>query len=183
VTRPLVAPLALCALALLAVAPEPLPAPGDTRPLCPRTTIAVVEQIDSSRAHTGDRFTFRTVDEASASDGTPIPAESIGYGIIAVAKHAERAGKPGYLVLEARFVGLPNGSHVPIVIDRLAASHDIVSGGTANAPVFLGVIPYVNYGVGAFDFLHHGKDATIPFGTRIPVFIGDDVAMGTCRQR
>jgi hypothetical protein len=183
VNRPVVASLSAAALALLGVAPAPSPTPSDTRPLCARATIAVVEQIDSSRAHTGDRFTFRTVDDASAPDGTPIPAQSIGYGLIAAASHAQRGGKPGYLALEARFVTLPNGAHVPIVIDRFVPSHAIIAGGTANAPVFLGVIPFVSYGSGAYDFLHHGKDATIPFGTRIPVFVGDDIAAGTCRPR
>ena len=44
------------------------------------------------------------------------------------------------------------------------------------------MIPIVGYAVGGYDSLHHGKDATIPRGTRVGVFIGDDAALGTCRQ-
>jgi hypothetical protein len=177
--------LASSAFALLAAAPHPAPSPTppDTRPLCVRTTIAIVEQLDSSRTVSGQRFTFRTVDAATAPDGTVLPTESIGYGIVAHASHGQRSGVPGYLALEARFVIAPSGAHVPIVIDHVVPSDAIVSGGTADAPFFLGIIPIVSYGVGVYNFVHHGKDATIPFGTRIPAFVGDDVVLGTCRSR
>ena len=44
------------------------------------------------------------------------------------------------------------------------------------------MIPIVGYAVGGYDAMHHGKDATIARGTRVGVFVGDDAALGTCRQ-
>jgi hypothetical protein len=182
VNRLVVASLALCAPVFLAATPAPQPtATPDTRPLCVEASAALAEDVDSSWARTGDRFSFLTVDAVVASDGTPVPVGSHGEGIIASADHAKRGGIPGYLVLETRFVALANGRRIPVLIDPFTESGVFVHGSTANAPGFLGIIPYVSYGVGAYNFIHHGKDATVPRGTRLTVFVGDDALLDTCR--
>ncbi len=102
--------------------------------------------------------------------------------MVAIASHAGRGGQGGYLVLETRFLAPENGPHVPVVIDRGTDAAAVALGGSANAPGLLGMIPLVGYAVGGYDSLHHGKDATIPKGTRIPVLIGDGALLGTCRE-
>jgi hypothetical protein len=160
----------------------PTPIPLAQRPPCGRAMVAVLDDIDSARARAGDPFSFRIVDAATGPDGTAIPAGNIGYGVVAISSHAGRGGQGGYLVLETRFLAPANGPHVPVVIDRGSDAAAVALGGSANAPGLLGMIPLVGYAVGGYDSLHHGKDATIPKGTRIPVLIGDGAALGTCRS-
>jgi hypothetical protein len=173
----------LAAALLVAVAAVPLRAEtsGDSRPLCVHGLIAVDETIDSSRARSGEVFHYVLVDGVTAPDGTPIPSGTTGYGIVANASHAERGGRGGYLALETRFLMLPNGKHVQVIIDRFNDEVSTAAGSSANAPGVLGLIPIVGYAVGGYDSLHHGKDATIPRGTHIGIFLGDDAALGTCR--
>jgi hypothetical protein len=162
-------------------APGVAQTPADTRKPCLRTLVAVEDSIDSAHARAGDAFRFRIVDAATAPDGTAVPAGTLGYGVVANASHADRGGRPGYLALETRFFVLENGAHVPAIIDRARDEASTATGATANAPGFLGLIPIVGYAVGGYDAMHHGKDATIPRGTRVGVFVGDDAALGVCR--
>jgi hypothetical protein len=156
-------------------------APPDTRTACVRTLVALEDTLDSARAKGGDAFKFRLVEAARASDGTAVPAGTLGYGVVSNVQHAERGGRPGYLALEARFFVLGDGKHVTTIIDWATDQGSTAVGSTANAPYVLGLIPLVGYAVGGYDAMHHGKDATIPRGTRVAVFIGDDAALGTCR--
>ena len=140
------------------------------------------DTVDSARAKSGDVFKFQLAEAATAPDGTALPPGTPGYGVVANASHAERGGRAGYLALETRFFVLGDGRHVPAIIDRFTDVASSAVGATANAPGLLGLIPIVGYAVGGYDSLHHGKDATIPRGTRVGVFLGDDAALGTCRQ-
>jgi hypothetical protein len=169
-------------LAVCGVAPSGAQTTADTRPPCRHALVAMEETIDSSQAKSGDVFHFQLVDAATASDGTALPPGTRGYGVVANSAHAERGGRGGYLALEARFFMLGDGRHVPAIIDRFTDVAASAAGSSANAPGLLGLIPIVGYAVGGYDSLHHGKDATIPRGTRVGIFIGDDAALGTCRQ-
>lgn len=172
-------------LALTAAAPgsaqTPAAIPTDVRPPCMPALVALEDTIDSARSKSGEVFHFRIVDAATAPDGTPVPAGSLGYGVVANAAHAERGGRAGYLALETRFFVLADGKHVSAIVDRANDQASTAVGSSANAPGLLGLIPVVGYAVGGYDSLHHGKDATIPRGTRVGIFIGDDAALGTCR--
>jgi hypothetical protein len=175
---------AIATLLLIASGTVPLSAETstDARPPCTHALIAVDETIDSSHSHSGDVFHYVTVENVTAPDGTPVPSGTMGYGVVANAAHAERGGRGGYLALETRFVVLPSGKHVQIIIDRVNDEMSSAVGSSANAPGVLGLLPIVGYAVGGYDSLHHGKDATIPRGTRIGVFLGDDAALGMCRS-
>ncbi len=179
--RPFLRVLGAALVAAAGAVPLEAQAPADTRPLCAHGLIAVDETIDSSRARSGDVFKFVVADTITAADGTQVPSGTVGYGIVANASHAERGGRGGYLALEARFVVLAGGKHEQVVIDRFNDEQSSAVGGSANAPGLLGLIPIVGYAAGGYDSLHHGKDATIPRGTRIGIFLGDDAALGACR--
>jgi hypothetical protein len=168
-------------LAAAFATPARAQAPPDTRPPCVRTLVAMEDTLDSSKAKGGEVFKFRLVEPASAADGTLVPAGTLGYGIVSNVQHADRGGRPGYLAVETRFFVLGNGKHVAAIIDWATDAGSTAVGSTANAPYLLGLIPLVGYAVGGYDAMHHGKDATIPRGTRLAVFIGDDAALGACR--
>lgn len=152
----------------------------DNRPACARTDVVMTTDVDSAHARSGDAFGFKTVDPIRAPDGTPIPPGTPGYGVVAISQHAERGGRGGYVVIEARFLLLPN-EHVPVTIDWTTATRVAVTGASRNIPGIAGAIPFVGYVLGPYGFIHHGKDISIEPGTRIPVLVGDDVALATCR--
>jgi hypothetical protein len=179
--RPLHAAFGAAFVVAAAAVPLDAETMGDARPLCPHGLVAVDETIDSSRARAGDVFKFVVVDTVSATDGTQVPSGTVGYGVVANASHAGGGGRGGYLALETRFVVLPGGKHEQVIIDRFNDEQSTAVGSSANAPGVLGLIPIVGYAVGGYDSLHHGKDATIPRGTRMGIFLGDDAALGTCR--
>ncbi len=171
----------VASLPLGAQTPAPAPPQGDARPPCRYALVAVQDNVDSARAKAGDVWTFVLVDSVTTSDGTTVPRGTLGYGIVANAAHAGSGGRGGYLALETRFFVLDDGRHVQAIIDRASDQASSALGASANAPGVLGWIPIVGYAVGGYDAMHHGKDATIPRGTRVGVFIGDDAALGTCR--
>ena len=172
----------LSVLAVCGIAPSGAQTQADARPPCRHALVAMEDNVDSAHAKSGDIFRFALVDPATAPDGTALPPGTPGYGVVANSSHAERGGRAGYLALEARFFVLPDGRHVSAIIDRFTDVGSSAVGATANAPGLLGLIPIVGYAVGGYDSLHHGKDATIPRGTRVGVFVGDDAALGACRQ-
>ena len=148
---------------------------------CETAAAELVTQMDSAYVKPGDAFAFRITADVAASGSLPaIPEDSSGYGVVAVSQHAERQGRPGVLLLEARYIQLADGTHVPATIDR-TREDETTRGATANAPGFLGMIPFASYGLTAYAYIHHGKDATIAKGTKFYVVVGDDIATGACR--
>ena len=166
--------LALLVPLLLGVADQ------DTRPACVRAMAEMTTDVDSAHARSGDSFQFQTVEPARAPDGTAIPPGTRGFGVVAIAQHAERGGRGGYVVIETRFLALPN-AHVPVTIDWTTAARAAATGSSRNIPGFVGAIPFVGYVLGPYGFIHHGSDVTIAHGTRLPILVGDDVAIAACR--
>jgi hypothetical protein len=141
----------------------------------------LVDPVDSANANPGDSFRFRLADSAAGPDGTMMAAGTLGYGIVAAASHAKRGGIGGYVALEPRFLALGDGTHVPIIADRIYDSTTARTGSSRNAPGFFGAVPFAGYVLGPYGFLHHGSDVKIPAGTRLPVLVGDQLAQATCR--
>jgi hypothetical protein len=165
---------------VVALAPAPSRAYITDIPPCVRDTIYLESDIDTARARAGDPFVFRTFEAATAPGGVEVPANTVGYGVVAISHHADRGGRGGYVVLETRFIALPNGDHLGVTIDW-AAERATATGSSQNAPGFIGMIPFVGYVLGPYGFLHHGKDVTIPRGAHLPVILGDDQPTGGCR--
>jgi hypothetical protein len=166
--------------AVIAFAPTPSPAIGES-PACVRAIAALDADIDTARARAGDPFPFRIVHSVVALDGVAVPENAAGFGVVAVASHAQRGGRGGYVVIETRFVVLPNGTHMPVTIDWASAQGAAATGSSQNVPGFIGAVPFVGYVLGPYGFLHHGRDITIPRGAQIPVIVGDEEATGGCR--
>lgn len=150
------------------------------KPACPSVMVALEDDIDSGLARANDSFRFVTVDPVRLADGVLVPANTMGYGLVAVAHHAERGGLGGSLVLEARFVALGE-RHIPASIDWSTAGRAMASGASMNVPGIVGAIPFSGYLLAPYGYLHHGKDIVIPRGRQFPVLLGDEVATGACR--
>ena len=169
-----------CVAAVVALVSLPGAAPPSA-PSCLRAAVELTADLDTARARAGDPFAVRTAADAVAPDGTILPAQTPGYGIVAIAQHAERGGRGGYLVLEVRYLVTPAGAHVPATIDWAGAARATATGASQNIPGIVGAVPLVGYVLGPYAFLHHGRDVTLPRGTRLTVILGDDEAAGACR--
>lgn len=167
-----------CALALL-------PAPARSLQLDPCTVVAVemMDSVNSTDARPGDFFRFQTINAVTAGNKVAIPARSEGYGIVAIAVPAGRQGRPGTLVLEPRYLVLPGGAHVGVVLNHNTDPLQ-KSGPSDNAPGYLGAIPLPGVGaaVGIFNYFHDGKNVVVPRGTVFTVFPSEDPAVERCQD-
>lgn len=148
------------------------------------TVIAVMMSttVDSATAHPGDFFRFETVNAVTKGTRIIIPARTHGFGVVAVAAPAGRAGRPGSLVLEPRYLEMPAG-RLGVVLDHNTS--DLQSNGVSgNVPGYLGAIPLPGMGVaiGAFNYFHHGKDIAVKKGALFSVFPSDDPEVALCQD-
>jgi hypothetical protein len=168
----------LCALARAVAIPQ---IPG----LDPCTVVAVqmIDDVDSSDAKPGDFFRFETINAVTVRDKIVIPARTVGFGIVAVASPAGRSGQAGTLVLEPRYLVLPSGDHVGVVLDHDAGDLQR-AGQSGNMPGYLGAIPIPGLGaaIGIFNFFHHGRNIEVKKGTAFTVFPDDSPVTERCQE-
>ncbi len=156
------------------------PAPRYRGPECPTVDIALLGTIDSKHARPGDRFEFVTLDTIRVAL-KPIPRGTRGAGFIETLAHSRGNGRPGYLILDARYLRLSNGRHVPASFapgsDGRSAA--FIAAGSTDAPGLLGYTPLIA-ATSVYNIFHHGKDAALIRGSRVPIVVGDGLAAGTC---
>ncbi|GAC1531305.1 MAG: hypothetical protein NVS2B8_19680 [Vulcanimicrobiaceae bacterium] len=176
---------ALATLATLAVL---VAAPGrhasrlgaQTVPRCLEADVKMVSKVDSAFAIGGDAFIFRLAGRVNARGNVPdIPAGTRGYGIVSYADHAHGAGTPGRLVIEPRFLTLPDGKHVPVLADP-QLTESFVQGQSRNVNGALGFVPGFGLAVTGYNALHRGRETVIAEGTIFRVIVGDDLPLGQC---
>ncbi len=150
-----------------------------TLPRCVVADVALVSNLDSRHVVSGDSFTFKTLARVAAAESLPtIPAGTLGFGVIAYARHAGANGQAGRIVLEPRFLRLADGVHVPATADP-HLDDQFVEGSTRNAPS-IDFVPVIGIAVGAYNALHRGKEIAIRPGTPLRVVLGDDLALKRC---
>jgi hypothetical protein len=167
-------------------APTPAPSPAlDAVPLpvalnsCSTLRVALTEKVSSANARSGDLFHFKTLDPIEVNSDVTVPPEAEGIGVVSLAQHALRNGAGGFIALDPRYVMLPSGK-VDVLLDRSAPSLS-PTGKTNNIPGYVGFIPGIGWALGAYGFLHHGSDITIPVGASFRVFVGDLLTVSKCR--
>lgn len=155
----------------------------DTVPLppCPSVVAGLGATIDTKKVKPGEIFRFSTLDPVRVGD-TLIPPGTNGVGLIETSDHSKSQGHSGYLVLEARYVELADGTHVPVAFRPGDDGHSqaFVRAGSSSAGI-LGYLPYyIGTAAGVYDAFHHGKDAALVAGARLPLIVGDGLYSGTC---
>jgi hypothetical protein len=150
---------------------------------CTVVAAEMMESVDSSDARPGDFFRFETVNAVTAGVAVVIPARTMGYGIVAIASPAGRDARPGVLVLEPRYLVLPNGKHLGVVLNHNTDSLD-KSGANDSIPGYLGAIPVFGVGaaIGIFNYFRKGKNIVVPRGTVFTLFPSDDPAVEHCQD-
>jgi hypothetical protein len=151
---------------------------------CTVVAVQMIDDVDSSNARPGDFYRFETVNAVTVGKTVIIPARTMGYGIVAVASSAGRNGRPGTLVLEPRYLVLPGGTHVGVVLDH-NTSDLAASGASGGAPAYLGAIPVPGFGaaVGIFNYFHHGKDIEVKRGTMFSIFPSESPNTEKCQDK
>lgn len=97
-----IAAFVICAAALgAAVAPRPAAAERTCAFALP---VEMVSKVDSGKAQSGNAFSFKTREAMTLRDGTVVPEESKGEGIIREVSAAGRKNHDGSLALEPRYV-------------------------------------------------------------------------------
>lgn len=170
--------LALAAL-LLAVSGR---APGLDVDPCTVVAVEMMDDVDSADARPGDFFRFQTINAVTDRNHIVIPARTMGYGVVSVASPAGRAGRAGTLVLEPKYLDMPSGQRVGVVLDHNASDLQR-SGASGGVPGYLGALPVPGVGaaVGLFNYFHHGKDIEVKRGTVFTIFPSDDPSVEKCQ--
>ncbi len=152
-------------------------------PPLPRCIVAdatLSTRLDSAVNTAGDAFAFTIVDRVDASGPIPdIEPGTKGYGVVAFAAHANGAGVPGRLVVEPRFLALPDGSHFSVMADPQLAQA-FAQGSSSNVPGALELVPGIGLAITGYNALHRGKEVVLEKGMPFRVVLGDDLASATC---
>jgi hypothetical protein len=160
-----------------------LPAKAIVVEQCSVVAVEMLDDVNSTEARPGDFFRFETINAVTTGAQVVIPQRTIGYGIVIIAVPAGRGGRPGTLVLEPRYLVLPNGHHVGVVLNHNSGS--LASSGASNsAPVYLGAIPLPGIGaaVQLFNYFHSGKNVQVKRGTQFSVFPSDEPSVERCQD-
>ncbi len=167
---------AMAALALTC----PVPSHAQSIPRCPEAEVRMVSKLDSAFAVAGDSFTFKLAQRVAAKGSLPkLPLGTRGYGVVSYADHAHGAGTPGRLVVEPRFLTLPDGAHLQVIADP-QLSESFVQGQTRDVNGALGFVPGFGLAVSGYNALHRGREVVIAAGTPFRVILGDDLALARC---
>ncbi|MFZ0573064.1 MAG: hypothetical protein WA304_08460 [Candidatus Cybelea sp.] len=150
---------------------------------CTVVAVQMMDTVDSSDARPGDFFRFETVNAVTSGATVVVPARTMGEGIVAVASPAGRDARPGTLVLEPRYLMLPNGHHLNVVLNHNTDSLE-ESGRNDSLPGYLGAIPLFGVGaaIGMFNYFRKGKNIVVPRGTMFSIFPSDDPAVERCQD-
>jgi len=173
----------LVALLLYGASLGATPAPHNQVDLCTIVAVETIDRVDSATAHPGDFFRFKTINAVTDRTRIVIPAHTIGWGIVVIASAAGRGGRAGTLVLEPRYLALPGGRKLGVVLDHKPS--DLAESGSSNSlPGYLGAIPVPGFGaaIGAFNYFHRGKNITVPKGTLFAIFPSDEPKTARCQN-
>jgi hypothetical protein len=151
---------------------------------CTVVAVQMMDTVDSSDARPGDFFRFETVNAVTSGATVVVPARTMGEGIVAVASPAGRNARPGTLVLEPRYLMLPSGRHLNVVLNHNTDSLE-ESGRNDSLPGYLGAIPLFGVGaaIGMFNYFRKGKNIVVPRGTMFSIFPSDDPAVERCQSQ
>jgi hypothetical protein len=149
-------------------------------PRCDVADAQLVTRLDSAVNAPGDAFTFTLVEHVVARGPVPeIPAGTKGFGVVAFADHAHGQGAPGKLVVEPRYLLLPDGTHYPVMADP-QLGENFAQGATRNVPGALELVPGIGLAVTGYNALHRGKEVVLDKGMPFRVVLGDELAAAAC---
>jgi len=148
-------------------------------PVCTIVVVQTSSDVDSATAKAGEFFQFQTVNAVTHGRHIVIPMHTPGWGVISVAGAAGAHGQAGTLLLDPRFLKLPGGRKLSVVLDHNGSALQ-KNGNSGNAPGYLGAIPVPGVGAAILDGGDH--EAGLFDGKRAddcPWVVGIDSCSGT----
>ena len=128
--------------------------------------IELGEPISSKRQKRGDKFTLRLAAPVTLDGHTVLPAGTPGVGEIIHAAPSGGGGKPGELLLAARYLEL-DGRQIPLRGFRIGAA------GTSRTNAAMGA----SIAIGPFAQFIHGREVEIPAGTHASAKLAADTVV------
>ncbi|HEY5804297.1 MAG TPA: hypothetical protein VIT90_11445 [Lysobacter sp.] len=127
--------------------------------------LEIVEPISSARHKNGDRFALRLVAPLVADNVEYAQAGTAGAGDVVHASPSRGGGKPGELLLAARYLELPDGRRIALRAMKLSARGK----DTSNAALATAIV------LGPIAMFVHGGEIEIPAGTRATAKLAQDI--------
>lgn len=152
----------------LPVAATAADAPPTTLHLAANTQvrIALVDEVSSKSRLPGDHFAIRLAAPIIVDGRIVAPAGATGQGEVIDAEKGGGGGKPGKLVLAARYLEV-NGAHIKLKALRLGAGGDSEFTQMQVAAQFIGpAVMFMN-----------GQEVDYPAGTRALAKVSEDVTL------
>jgi hypothetical protein len=152
----------ICRLLLtLALVAEPGWAATPSLPADAEILLEVVQPLSSRSSMVGQSFQLRVLEPVSSGDSLLIPAGATATGEVIHAQKSGKAGRPGELIVAARYLDLPGG--------RVKLRSTFGSTGASKADQ--ATATYVV--VGTVGLLIQGKDTVLPVGARMTARLAD----------
>jgi hypothetical protein len=153
-----------------APAPATMPAVETTAAqVLPAGTIielALNSAVGSRVSKRGDRFVIRLAEDLKSGDVVVLPAGTTGEGEVTHAAPSGIGGKPGELLLAARFLDL-NGQRVPLKAFKIGASGKNGVNSALMASMIIG--PFALFVVGGEVLIPAGTLANAKLAADLPV--------------
>lgn len=132
-----------------------------------RVDLQVIDTVNSRTAKRGDRVRIRLSAPLTTNGMLVLPAGLDGEAEVIHAERSRGGGKPGELLLAARFLDLPGGGRVVLKAMTLGGSGKDNSGGALGVAIV----------AGPFGMLVRGGELEIPPGTPAQAKLGADLTM------
>lgn len=126
--------------------------------------LELAEPVGSERHKNGDRFRLRLATPLVLDGAVIVPAGTPGVGEVIHAQSSRGGGKPGELLLAARFLELPDGPLALRAMKLAARGQD--KAGAALATSFV---------AGPFAMFMHGREIEVPAGTHALAKLAQDL--------
>jgi hypothetical protein len=127
--------------------------------------LELAEPVGSARHKNGDRFRLRLATPLLVDGVVVVPAGTPGVGEVIHAQSSRGGGKPGELLLAARFLELPDGPLALRAMKLAARGKDNVNASLATSFV-----------AGPFALFVHGSEIEVPAGTHALAKLAQDLA-------
>jgi hypothetical protein len=135
--------------------------------------LVLSETLSSANERVGSIVAFEVVEDVRVGDAVVIPRGSAAWGTVTVAEPKKRMARGGKLDVNIDKVRLADGEKV-----LLSATKGGKGGGHTGAMVGAMVATsLIVWPAAPFFLLMHGKDITIPKGTKLTAFVMGDVTL------
>ncbi len=146
--------------------------------------VEMADTVYSGNARPGGTFRFRVSQAITLDDGSPVPAGTLGYGVVRSASAAGRHAHDGMLAIEPRYLLLPGRRPdapervLPVTMNpqlpvAWTPSEPLLQKGMSHIP-----LPVPGLAMQAVNTVRWGRNITLGPGFRFTVLPAENLARG-----